>query len=949
MLSFWGESWAASNVAKIWSAEFATLQEAVNMANSWDVIELLQNIVSKEQYSAAPSTDVAVIVDKDITFKGNGFKLIRPNNYLASLLKVVSGSNVILESMVIDWNAPWWSQNFEGLSNMWYITVPISPWIWDIEATASTILNEGKLLVLESKLENMLASGNKASGVGIKSLKGSELLVEKSEFNHIGWRSVWGWAGISVENKVKLMIKDSIFDNNVTVIGHTYGWAVNIGWGVDDILPVIENSEFRNCHAMNGWAVFIGTASIKISNSKFINNSAGNDGSAIQINNTAASPLKNEISYITDTLFSGNVGLSTWNQSLGTVTFAAYHGKLTIFNSCEFRNNIANAWWAVADFGGAKSLLEFNDCDFIGNKATGGVFYAQNMEMTVNNSHFTKNQSISCWSVGCILNNSSLLLNDSKIYDNISHSAGALTLFAYNSTNPKLILGGGTEVYNNRTDAYAGWIYMWSYSWTTGATLTFEMQSGSKLYNNSALSWGDDFYSLGRTGNNLKIILQPAKDMATKDSDGRDITGWFKDYASKRYVQNEAKEFTGLNYDGKLKAVALKAANQTYTIRYEWDALWVSWTMSDQEVVVGVQTLLSENQFSLLWHRFSGRLEKFTDSIYWDQEVVNLTWTPASIVTLYAQWTPIVYTLTFDLDWWTGTTTLTGNYNDHLVVNNPTKTWFTFSGWNPSLPATITADQAFKAEWKANPTSSSSSSSPGGGYSGGGEMSYSSTPEQKPDTSESVKTEAINTELFNPTIKTSCFSPLDKKTIDQGNKMIELMRIAHQMLYSYQLTKWQGTRDFAPERSLTREEAARFMTEFATNVLCRKPSRIYTANFTDLEDADPTLIPYIKKSYEYLIFNGDDNADGKKEHTKFRPRDLVSVNELAAIMTRLVRNELMEEVKGDWARNYKLYLSSITPKTALVDDIRGNIAEVIYDLYRNNAYELKEVGYVIKK
>ena len=250
--------------------------------------------------------------------------------------------------------------------------------------------------------------------------------------------------------------------------------------------------------------------------------------------------------------------------------------------------------------------------------------------------------------------------------------------------------------------------------------------------------------------------------------------------------------------------------------------------------------------------------------------------------------------------------------------------------------------------------------SSGGGYSwGGGLSSHTPTSSHTSQAStscpngncswEPVKTEAINTELFNPTIKTSCFSPLDKKTIDQGNKMTELMRIAHQMLYSYQLTKWQGTKDFAPERSLTRDEAARFMTEFATNVLCRKPSRSYNANFIDLEDADPTLIPYIKKSYEYLIFNGDDNADGKKEHTKFRPRDLVSVNELAAIMTRLVRNELMEEVKGDWARNYKLYLSSITPKTALVDDIRGNIAEVIYDLYRNNAYELKEVGYVIKK
>ena len=66
-------------------------------------------------------------------------------------------------------------------------------------------------------------------------------------------------------------------------------------------------------------------------------------------------------------------------------------------------------------------------------------------------------------------------------------------------------------------------------------------------------------------------------------------------------------------------------------------------------------------------------------------------------------------------------------------------------------------------------------------------------------------------------------------------------------------------------------------------------------------------------------------------------------------MTRLVRNELLEEVEWDRARNYKLYISSITPKSHLVNEIRGTVAEVIYDVYRNNSYELKDIGYVIKK
>ena len=211
-----------------------------------------------------------------------------------------------------------------------------------------------------------------------------------------------------------------------------------------------------------------------------------------------------------------------------------------------------------------------------------------------------------------------------------------------------------------------------------------------------------------------------------------------------------------------------------------------------------------------------------------------------------------------------------------------------------------------------------------------------------------VETKEVEKQLFNPTIKTSCFNPLDQKTIDQGNAMTELLKQAHQMLYSYQLTRWQGTKDFAPERSLTRQEAARFMTEFATNVLCRKPSRSYADQFTDLGDADPTLLPYIYKSYDYLIFNGDANPNGDKEKTTFRPYDLITVDELSAIITRLVKNEIMEEPTEDRARNYRNYIGSIASKSALKNDIRWTVAEVIYDLYRNNDYELKEVGYVIK-
>ena len=325
----------------------------------------------------------------------------------------------------------------------------------------------------------------------------------------------------------------------------------------------------------------------------------------------------------------------------------------------------------------------------------------------------------------------------------------------------------------------------------------------------------------------------------------------------------------------------------------------------------------------------------------------------------------------FDLAGGTGAVNVTCEGTGCSVTSIPTRAGYIFSGWNEGLKVWDegssnwnTGSQTIIAQWKVNSSSSSSSSSSSwGGYSWGGishsstsssssSTSTPSTEQKKPETpvkNEPVKTEQVKTEIFNPTIQTTCFNPLDKQTIDQGNKISELLRIAHQMLYSYSLTKWQGTKDFAPERSLTREEAARFMTEFATNVLCRKASRTYNDHFTDLEKVNPELLPYIKKSYEYLIFNGDSNAEGKKEKTTFRPKELITVGELSAIMTRLVRNELLEEVQWDRSKNYRTYINAITPKSDLKNEVRGTVAEVIYDLYRNNDYELKDIGYVIKK
>ncbi len=207
----------------------------------------------------------------------------------------------------------------------------------------------------------------------------------------------------------------------------------------------------------------------------------------------------------------------------------------------------------------------------------------------------------------------------------------------------------------------------------------------------------------------------------------------------------------------------------------------------------------------------------------------------------------------------------------------------------------------------------------------------------------------VSESIFNPDFEGhQCYSLLDEQTIYQGNKVTDNFLVAHQMLYSYTMTTWRGTKDYAPERRLTRQEAAKFMVNFAKKVLCRTPNYEYTNQFTDIENADPTLLPYIKQSYEYKIFHGDGGGASKGESTTFRPLDEISYDELVAVMIRLVRNEYEENsTSDDWAKHYKTFIQLRIQDTTKPDNYRANIAETIYDLYKMNHYSWENIGFVI--
>lgn len=68
-------------------------------------------------------------------------------------------------------------------------------------------------------------------------------------------------------------------------------------------------------------------------------------------------------------------------------------------------------------------------------------------------------------------------------------------------------------------------------------------------------------------------------------------------------------------------------------------------------------------------------------------------------------------------------------------------------------------------------------------------------------------------------------------------------------LNSYGLTMYTNVDAFRPFAVMTRQEAAKMFSNFAVNVLCRTPNN-QLVSYTDTENADPTLKPYITLAYQ---------------------------------------------------------------------------------------------------
>ena len=83
---------------------------------------------------------------------------------------------------------------------------------------------------------------------------------------------------------------------------------------------------------------------------------------------------------------------------------------------------------------------------------------------------------------------------------------------------------------------------------------------------------------------------------------------------------------------------------------------------------------------------------------------IDATYVPEASIPLYAKWTINQYTIIFNTDGGSTIESITADYGTAITApTNPTKSGFTFLGWNPAIPATMPAtNTTVVAQWRDN-------------------------------------------------------------------------------------------------------------------------------------------------------------------------------------------------------------------------------------------------------
>ena len=211
------------------------------------------------------------------------------------------------------------------------------------------------------------------------------------------------------------------------------------------------------------------------------------------------------------------------------------------------------------------------------------------------------------------------------------------------------------------------------------------------------------------------------------------------------------------------------------------------------------------------------------------------------------------------------------------------------------------------------------------------------------------KTKYQDTVIFNPTIENGkCYMRREYLGIKDSETLVtsEEFKKALSFLRSYEMTMFDSVDGFDPKRNLSREEAAKIFSNFAINVLCRKPDKNLSIHYSDVENADPTLKPYITLAYQLGVMKGSGMGDGK-----FRPFDAISKAEVNAVLIRMILKSYLDEKETELKTRYSEYnkvatdLGIINQGAGAEAVSRHNVALMLFRAYKHQVFNWRNIDY----
>lgn len=169
--------------------------------------------------------------------------------------------------------------------------------------------------------------------------------------------------------------------------------------------------------------------------------------------------------------------------------------------------------------------------------------------------------------------------------------------------------------------------------------------------------------------------------------------GDYDNITASQLEERTAKSFSFIMPAHDVWLYAVTAANH-YFVDFNWHGE-TSWEMDPQEMVYDTEENLKSNAYGKTWYTFSGwnRAEDGSSTWYTNgQAVKNLTGVESGHVPLYAQWNANSYNIQYVMNDSGGTSQAVHNgaagqnpttlaYDVTGNVTHPSRTWYTFSGW----------------------------------------------------------------------------------------------------------------------------------------------------------------------------------------------------------------------------------------------------------------------------